>query len=143
MGEFLPLWAMERPLPRLSADLLAQMPAGGRARLVAVWHPPLITTPSEGRRPYASINFITCHDGFILRDTVAYDTKHNEANKEFNPTAATTTGPGTTASKDQPTMPVDGPTPPPHAVDADVVAAEHRVPMISAGDEFGRTQGRQ
>jgi glycogen operon protein len=38
----------------------------------------------DGRRPYASINFVTCHDGFTLRDLVSYDTKHNEANGEDN-----------------------------------------------------------
>ena len=37
-----------------------------------------------GRRPYASVNFVTCHDGFTLRDLVSYDEKHNEANKEDN-----------------------------------------------------------
>jgi glycogen operon protein len=37
-----------------------------------------------GRRPYASINFVTCHDGFTLRDLVSYNGKHNEANKEEN-----------------------------------------------------------
>jgi isoamylase len=36
----------------------------------------------SGRRPYASINFVTCHDGFTLRDLVSYDHKHNEANLE-------------------------------------------------------------
>ena len=39
---------------------------------------------SDGRRPYASINFITAHDGFTLTDLVAYDEKHNEANGEDN-----------------------------------------------------------
>ena len=38
----------------------------------------------SGRRPRASINFITCHDGFTLRDLVSYDGKHNEANGEDN-----------------------------------------------------------
>ena len=37
-----------------------------------------------GRRPYASINFVTCHDGFTLDDLVSYDRKHNEANGEDN-----------------------------------------------------------
>jgi isoamylase len=37
-----------------------------------------------GRRPYASINFITCHDGFTLHDLVSYNHKHNEANGENN-----------------------------------------------------------
>jgi glycogen operon protein len=38
----------------------------------------------SGRRPYASINFITCHDGFTLHDLVSYNDKHNEANGEEN-----------------------------------------------------------
>jgi isoamylase len=37
-----------------------------------------------GRRPWASINFVTCHDGFTLHDLVSYDQKHNEANGEQN-----------------------------------------------------------
>src|SRR5204862_6507142 len=37
-----------------------------------------------GRRPYASINFVTAHDGFTLRDLVSYNEKHNEANGENN-----------------------------------------------------------
>src|SRR4029450_3316691 len=39
---------------------------------------------SEGRRPSASINFVTCHDGFTLHDLVSYNEKHNEANGENN-----------------------------------------------------------
>jgi glycogen operon protein len=39
---------------------------------------------SDGRHPSASINFVTCHDGFTLRDLVSYDRKHNEANLEGN-----------------------------------------------------------
>jgi isoamylase len=42
-----------------------------------------IFAPS-GRRTYASINFVTCHDGFTLTDLVSYDHKHNEANGEGN-----------------------------------------------------------
>ena len=38
----------------------------------------------DGRHPAASINFVTCHDGFTLRDLVSYDRKHNEANLEQN-----------------------------------------------------------
>jgi glycogen operon protein len=38
----------------------------------------------EGRRPYASINFITAHDGFTLQDLVSYNAKHNDANQEEN-----------------------------------------------------------
>ncbi|MFJ8085676.1 glycogen debranching protein GlgX [Streptomyces sp. NPDC096205] len=39
---------------------------------------------NDGRRPYASVNFVTAHDGFTLRDLVSYDHKHNEANGEDN-----------------------------------------------------------
>ncbi|MFI9150364.1 glycogen debranching protein GlgX [Streptomyces sp. NPDC053367] len=39
---------------------------------------------SDGRRPYASVNFVTAHDGFTLRDLVSYNDKHNEANGEDN-----------------------------------------------------------
>ena len=38
----------------------------------------------RGRRPWASVNFITAHDGFTLEDLVSYDAKHNEANGENN-----------------------------------------------------------
>jgi glycogen operon protein len=38
----------------------------------------------DGRRPHASVNFITAHDGFTLRDLVSYNDKHNEANGEYN-----------------------------------------------------------
>ncbi|NED59248.1 glycogen debranching enzyme, partial [Micromonospora aurantiaca] len=38
----------------------------------------------DGRRPIASINFVTCHDGFTLNDLVSYNGKHNEANGEGN-----------------------------------------------------------
>ena len=53
--------------------------------------------------PVASINFVTCHDGFTLRDLVSYNDKHNEANGEDNRTARATTGPGTAASRARPT----------------------------------------
>jgi glycogen operon protein len=39
---------------------------------------------TSGRKPYASINFVTCHDGFTLEDLVSYNEKHNEANGEEN-----------------------------------------------------------
>ena len=42
------------------------------------------STGRDGRRPYASINFVTAHDGFTLTDLVSYNDKHNEANGEGN-----------------------------------------------------------
>jgi glycogen operon protein len=95
-----------------------------------------------GRRPYASINFVTCHDGFTLEDLVTYEQKRNEANGED----------GRDGSDDNLNWNcgVEGPTDDP-AVKA-LRARQKRnfmatmflsqgVPMISGGDEVGRTQG--
>ena len=48
----------------------------------------------SGRRPHASINFITCHDGFTLHDLVTYNEKHNVANLEGEPWVQNTIAPG-------------------------------------------------
>ncbi len=61
---------------------------------------------ATGRRPSASINFVTAHDGFTLADLVAYEEKHNEANGEDNRTVKATTDRGTAASKGPPTTPL-------------------------------------
>jgi glycogen operon protein len=95
----------------------------------------------HGRAPTASINFITAHDGFTLRDLVSYDVKHNEANGEHNRD-------GTDDNRSW-NCGIEGETD-----DAGVNALRHRqaqslmstlllaagVPMITAGDEIGRTQ---
>ncbi|RAY12152.1 glycogen debranching enzyme GlgX [Actinomadura craniellae] len=95
----------------------------------------------DGRRPIASINFVTCHDGFTLGDLVSYNTKHNEANGEHNRD-------GTDDNRSW-NCGVEGPT-----RDLDVVSLRERqkrnllatlflsqgVPMLSHGDELGRTQ---
>jgi glycogen operon protein len=95
----------------------------------------------SGRRPYASINFITCHDGFTLKDLVCYNQKHNEANGEGNRDGSD--------GNDSWNCGVEGPTDNP-----DVLALRARqkrnfiatlnlsqgVPMLLAGDEFGHTQ---
>jgi glycogen operon protein len=94
-----------------------------------------------GRRPYASINFVTSHDGFTLRDLVSYNAKHNEANGDEN-----RDGESHNLSWN---CSVEGPTD-----DAAIAALRARqmrnflatlllsqgVPMVSAGDEMGRTQ---
>ena len=95
----------------------------------------------SGRQPYASINFVTAHDGFTLMDLVSYNGKHNEANLEDN-----RDGENNNLSWNGG---VEGPTGDP-AVKA-VRARQVRnflatlllsqgVPMISHGDELGRTQ---
>jgi glycogen operon protein len=95
----------------------------------------------DGRSPYASVNFITAHDGFTLRDAVTYEHKHNEANGEGNRD-------GSDNNRSQ-NCGVEGETD-----DPDVIALRRRiaanllvtlclsngVPMITAGDERGRTQ---
>ena len=93
------------------------------------------------RRPNASINLVTCHDGFTLRDLVSYDRKHNEANGESN-------NDGTDDNRSW-NCGVEGPTGDP-AVLA-LRASQSRamlatlllslgVPMLLGGDEIGRTQ---
>ena len=75
---------VERQVPRHRAPVLER----GRRHCVAN-SPPGSAGSSDlyqddGRKPYASINFITCHDGFTLQDLVSYNDKHNEANGEDN-----------------------------------------------------------
>jgi isoamylase len=95
-----------------------------------------------GRRPYASINFITAHDGFTLRDLVSYNDKHNEANGEGNRDGADDNRSWNCGD--------EGPTD-----DPEIQALRSRqqrnmlttlflsqgVPMLLGGDEFSRTQG--
>jgi len=95
----------------------------------------------DGRRPWASINFVTCHDGFTLRDLVSYDTKHNAANGEGNRDGSPDNRSwncGTEGETDDP----------------EILALRARqrrnlmatllisqgCPMILSGDEMGRTQ---
>jgi isoamylase len=95
----------------------------------------------RGRRPTASVNLVTAHDGFTLADLVSYDTKHNEANGEANRD-------GTDDNRSW-NCGVEGPT-----GDPAVLALRARqqrallatlmlsfgVPMLLGGDELGRTQ---
>jgi isoamylase len=95
----------------------------------------------RGRRPWASINFITAHDGFTLQDLVSYNNKHNEANREGNRDGLDANFSWNCCS--------EGP-----SSDPAVTALRDRhkrnllaslllslgVPMLLAGDEIGRTQ---
>ena len=94
------------------------------------------------RRPAASINFITSHDGFTLRDLVSYDTKHNQANGEANRD-------GTDDNRSW-NCGVEGPSDDPAIVALRArqsrvllatLALSRGVPMLCGGDELGRTQG--
>jgi len=95
----------------------------------------------NGRRPYASINFVTAHDGFTLEDLVSYNDKHNEANGEENRD-------GESHNRSW-NCGVEGPTDDP--VIRALRARQKRnllatlflsqgVPMLLGGDEMGRTQ---
>ncbi|WSK01425.1 glycogen debranching protein GlgX [Streptomyces sp. NBC_01320] len=95
-----------------------------------------------GRRPYASVNFITAHDGFTLRDLVSYEQKHNEANGEGNRdgtsdnrawncgTEGETDDPGINALRRRQLRNL-----------LTTLLLSTGVPMLVAGDEMGRTQG--
>ncbi|MCQ8780754.1 glycogen debranching protein GlgX [Mangrovibrevibacter kandeliae] len=96
----------------------------------------------RGRKPWASVNFITAHDGFNLNDLVSYNDKHNEANGEENRDGH--------SNNHSWNHGVEGPTD-----DAEIVELRERqkrnllatlllsqgTPMLLAGDEFGHTQG--
>jgi glycogen operon protein len=95
----------------------------------------------DGRRPVASINFVTAHDGFTLRDLVSYNEKHNEANGENN-------NDGESHNRSW-NSGVEGPTDDPKVLT--LRARQQRnflatlllsqgVPMVLHGDELGRTQ---
>ncbi|HYC02362.1 MAG TPA: glycogen debranching protein GlgX [Azospirillaceae bacterium] len=95
----------------------------------------------RGRRPWASVNFITAHDGFTLHDLVSYNDKHNEANGEGN-----RDGHSHNISWNHG---VEGPTDDPEIVELRerqkrnlmaTLLLSQGTPMILAGDEFGRTQ---
>jgi len=96
---------------------------------------------ATGRRPIASINFVTCHDGFTLADLVSYNDKHNDANGEHNRDGENHNRSWNCGA--------EGPTD-----DPEILALRHRqmrnimatlmlsqgTPMISHGDEIGRSQ---
>ena len=95
----------------------------------------------SGRRPHASVNFITCHDGFTLNDLVSYDHKHNEANREDNRDGAN--------DNDSWNCGVEGPTDEPAVVELRekkkraflaTLLMSQGIPMLLAGDEISHTQ---
>ncbi|HEX3906515.1 MAG TPA: glycogen debranching protein GlgX [Mycobacteriales bacterium] len=95
-----------------------------------------------GRRPWASINFVTCHDGFSLRDLVSYERKHNDANGEHNRDGSDdnrswncgvegeTDDPAVLERRDQAIRTLLA-----------TLLVSAGVPMLRAGDELGQTQG--
>jgi glycogen operon protein len=95
----------------------------------------------RGRKPWASVNFITAHDGFTLNDLVSYNDRHNEANGEDN-----RDGHSDNRSWNHG---VEGPTDDPQIVEMRArqkrnllatLLLSQGTPMLLAGDEFGRSQ---
>ena len=95
----------------------------------------------SGRKPYASINFVTCHDGFTLQDLVSYNEKHNEANGENNRDGSDNNCSWNCGA--------EGPTDDPEILKLrlqqkkNIIATlllSQGVPMILGGDELGQTQ---
>jgi isoamylase len=96
---------------------------------------------TSARRPVASVNFVTCHDGFTLADLVSYDDKHNEANGDNN-------ADGTSDNRSW-NCGTEGPTDDPAINELRArqvrnflvtLFCSQGVPMMLAGDELGRTQ---
>ena len=97
---------------------------------------------ANGRSPFASINFVTAHDGFTLRDLVSYNVKHNDANGED----------GRDGTDDNRSWNCGAEGPTDHPAVSDLRRRQERnllatlflsqgVPMLLGGDELGRTQG--
>ena len=95
----------------------------------------------DGRKPYASINFVTAHDGFTLHDLVSYNEKHNEANGENNQDGSN--------DNNSWNMGAEGETSDPAIVAAReqqkrnmlaTLLLSQGAPMLQAGDEVSRTQ---
>ena len=100
------------------------------------------STARPARSPYASINFVTCHDGFTLRDLVSYEHKHNEANGEDNRDGTDDNWSrnwgvegDTDAARRDPRCASAR-----RATSLATLAFSQGVPMLSHGDELGRTQ---
>jgi isoamylase len=115
--------------------------AGMRGAIAARLHGSADLFDRQHRKPWASVNFITAHDGFTMADLVAYNAKHNEANGEGNRDGAD--------DNHSFNWGAEGPTKDPGvlATRAKVVRSmlttlltSHGTPMLLGGDEFGRTQ---
>jgi isoamylase len=96
---------------------------------------------NTSRLPYASINFVTAHDGFTLNDLVSYNNKHNEANGDENRDGESNNRSWNCG--------VEGPTDEPEVINLrfcqirnflTTLFLSQGVPMLLGGDEFGRTQ---
>ena len=115
--------------------------AGLRGALAARLHGSADLFDHQHRKPWASVNFITAHDGFTMADLISYNGKHNDANQEDNRDGADdnhsfnwgaegpTDDAGITATRAKV-----------HRSMLMTLLCSHGTPMLLGGDEFGRTQ---
>jgi glycogen operon protein len=94
----------------------------------------------DTRRPAASINFVTCHDGFTLQDLVSYDHKHNEANKEGNRDGTDDNRSWNCGAEGPADLTVEALREQQKRNFLTTLFLSQGVPMLSHGDELGRTQ---
>ena len=115
--------------------------AGMRGAIAARLHGSADLFDRQHRKPWASVNFITAHDGFTMADLVSYNAKHNDANREGNRDGAD--------DNNSFNWGAEGPTDDPgivatrakvHRSMLTTLLCSHGTPMILGGDEFGRTQ---
>ncbi|RZN33297.1 glycogen debranching protein GlgX [Bradyrhizobium sp. Leo121] len=141
VGQFAPGWAEWNDKFRDTARRFWKGDAGQVADFVKRTTGSGDLFNKRGRKPWASVNFVTAHDGFTLNDLVSYNDKHNEANGEKNQDGH--------SNNHSWNHGVEGPT-----SDAEIVALRerqkrnflatmvlsHGTPMLLAGDEFGHSQ---
>jgi isoamylase len=142
VGEFPPMWSEWNDQYRDTVRDFWRARSGGVRALGYRLSGSSDLYGDDGRRPFSSVNFVTAHDGFTLRDLMTYDRKHNEANGEHNRDGSDdnrswnhgvegeTSDPEIEASRRRALRSMLG-----------TLVLSTGVPMIVAGDEMGRTQG--
>ncbi|MEP6665119.1 MAG: glycogen debranching protein GlgX [Nocardioidaceae bacterium] len=142
VGQFPPPWCEWNDKYRDSVRDFWRGHGGGVRDLASRFSGSSDLYADDGRLPFSSVNFVTAHDGFTLRDLVSHNSKHNEANGEANRDGSDNNRSWNCGVEGETDDPV-------------VVALRRRqaanllctlllstgVPMISSGDERGRTQG--
>ncbi len=142
VGKFPTGWAEWNGRYRDAIRSFVRGVGGGAAELGYRWTGSSDLYASNGRAPFASVNFVVAHDGFTLADLVSYNDKHNEANGEENRDGTTDNNSWNCSAEGETT-------------DSDILALRARqqrnflatlllsqgTPMICGGDEIGRTQG--
>jgi len=142
LGNFPPGWAEWNDEYRDTTRAFWRGDTGTAPRIASKLLGSADTFAHDGRRPWASVNFVTAHDGFTLTDLVSYEGKHNDANGEDN-----RDGHSHNLSRN---WGAEGPTDDPGIIDLRdrmrrnfmaTLLLSQGTPMILMGDERGRSQG--